>query len=348
MKTGIIGCGTISTIYAENARDFDHIQIVACADMNMHSAEDLCMRTGVGTAVSVEDLLDDPEIGLVINLTPPAVHAVLSKRILQAGKHLYSEKPLALDTDSARELIDIADASSLAVGCAPDTFLGSSIQKAKRIIGSGGIGTPVAFTAAMTTPGHERWHPNPDFYYQSGGGPLWDMGPYYLSALIACLGPVAAVTATTITSAARRVIATGPRAGEVLAVEVPTTIEAVLTFCNGVIGTLLMSFDIHQTHLPPIEIYGTGGSLKFPDPNFFGGVLQLYTKETGVWSSIPAEGRYTDNNRGLGIELMCAHLETGAAYTNTGRWACHIVAVIEGIFRSSETHQRCMIEAEQG
>lgn len=344
MKVGIIGCGNISTVYVQNFMNFDHIQLLQCADINQGASEKLCKLTETGQSVSIEELLENPEIELVVNLTPPVVHAEVSRRILESSKHLYSEKPFALDTASAKMLLDLAKERSLAIGCAPDTFLGFSVQHAKALIDDGAIGTPLAFTASMTTAGHERWHPNPDFYYKQGGGPLWDMGPYYLSALVECLGKVAVVQAIERTSDIERVIKTGERAGQSVSVETPTTIHTMLSTARGVVGYMLMSFDIAATNLPHIEIYGTEGTLQLPDPNFFGGVLKLYSKRTEQWKTIDPRGLYIGNNRGLGIEQMCAHLEEGTSYTNDGQFAYHIVEILENIFRSAQSHAPCKIE----
>lgn len=341
MNIGIIGCGTISTIYCENSRRFDHYDILKCADSNRSASERLCSTTGVGVAATVEELLEDQTIELVVNLTPPLAHAAISKRILEHGKHLYSEKPLALSLKEAQELSALASETGLSIGCAPDTFLGGGIQKARELLAMGAIGSIHHVSAAMTTPGHEAWHPNPDFYYTTGGGPLWDMGPYYLSALMACFGAIESVEAIASPNTIDRIIATGNRAGELLEVSIPTTIHTLLRFTQGMTATMLMSFDITQTHLPHIEVYGTEGTLTLPDPNFFGGSLQLYTKERPQWVSIPAEGDYINNDRGLGIERMCQHLEDGGGYVNNGQWATHIVDCIETIFRSTAEQRRC-------
>jgi len=337
MRVGVIGCGSISSTYLENSKRFEEFEIVGCADKDMNSAITRCDETKIGNAVHIEELLADETIDLVINLTPPSAHVKVSTMILEAGKHLYSEKPIALTSEEGQKLIQLAEWKRLKIGCAPDTFLGAACQTAKKIIESGKIGEPTSFIASMTCPGHERWHPNPEFYYKKGGGPLFDMGPYYLSALVELLGNITHVCAVAKKGSEKRIIKTGPRAGTSINVEVATHVQTLLTCNQKIFGTMLMSFDVWNTHLPHIEIYGTHGTLKLPDPNFFGGPLELYVSGREEWEVVDPVGIYQDNNRGVGIADMCKGIKNETSYKADAHRALHIVRVMESILESSKS-----------
>ncbi|HEU5369624.1 MAG TPA: Gfo/Idh/MocA family oxidoreductase, partial [Ktedonobacterales bacterium] len=271
VKVGVIGCGTISGIYLETIKHLKILEAVACADLFLERAQARAAEFEVPGACSVEALLTDPEVELIINLTVPAAHAEVALAALQAGKHVYNEKPLAISREDARRMLDLAQERGLLVGNAPDTFLGGGLQTCRKLLDDGWIGEPVAAFAAMTGHGPERWHPDPAFFYQRGAGPMLDMGPYYLTALVALLGPIRRVTGSARITFPERTIASAARYGQTINVETPTHIAGVLDFASGVIGTIITSFDVWSSRLPRIEIYGTRGSLGVPDPNTFGG-----------------------------------------------------------------------------
>src|ERR671911_1168956 len=237
VKVGVIGCGKISGIYLENGATFDDIEIVACSDLVLERAEEQAKAYGVPKACSPEELLDDEEVEIVLNLTVPAVHAEVSLAALQAGKHVYTEKPLAVELKDGRKMLDVADEKGLLIGCAPDTFLGGGLQTCRKLLDEGAIGDPVALTAIMMTHGPEDWHPNPDFFYQPGAGPMFDMGPYYLTALATLVGPIRRVTGSARITFPERLITSQPLAGTSITVNTPTHVAGVVDFESGVVGT---------------------------------------------------------------------------------------------------------------
>jgi predicted dehydrogenase len=262
-RIGLVGCGAISNAYFKGLAPFsDLAQITACADLDLDRAAQKAAEHGVGKSYAVEDFLADPEIDAVLNLTIPAAHAELNLRALKAGKHAYCEKPFSLTYKEGLKVLNESKKRGLLVGCAPDTVLGGGIQTCRKLIDDGAIGRPIAFTANMLCHGHENWHPNPEFYYQTGGGPLFDMGPYYLTSLVMMLGPVKSVTALAKTTFAERLITSEPLRGKKIEVKTPTHLCGGLEFEQGAIGTVTMSFDVWTTHLPLLEIYGSEGSLQ--------------------------------------------------------------------------------------
>jgi predicted dehydrogenase len=256
-KIGIIGCGKISGIYLEAGKHFNNLEVVACADIDMARAKSQAEHYHIAKACSVEELLADPTISIVVNLTIPKVHASVGVASIKAGKSVYSEKPLAVTRAEAKELLELAKARGLRVGCAPDTFLGGGLQTCRKLIDEGAIGEPVAVSAAMLSHGHETWHPDPEFYYQPGGGPMFDMGPYYLTALISLLGPIKRVAGSTRITFPERLITSQPKHGQKITVNTPTHIAGTMDFASGVIGTIVTSFDIWGSNVPLMEIYGT-------------------------------------------------------------------------------------------
>ena len=267
IKVGIIGCGNISKIYCESPTKFPNIEIVACADIDLERARARADAHGIAKALSVDDLLADSDVQIVVNLTVPAVHAAVSKRILEAGKHVYSEKPLATNREDAIELLALAKSKGLRVGCAPDTFLGAGLQTCRKIIDDGLIGEPVGAAGWMLSHGPEGWHPDPEFFYQPGAGPMFDMGPYYLTTLTSLLGPVQRVTGSARVSFPERIIGSAAKRGQKIKVNTATHIAGVMDFTAGAVGTLTTSFDVHATNAQHIEIYGSEGTLIVPDPN---------------------------------------------------------------------------------
>ena len=274
LGVGIIGCGNISWAYLTLAKQFKHIEVKAVADMNMAVAEARAKEFGV-KAQSVKDLLKNDDIQIIVNLTVPAVHYKVSKQILDAGKHVYSEKPLTLSYKDALALQKYAAKKKLRVCSAPDTFLGSSHQLARKAIDDGKIGKVVSGTCHFMGPGMEMWHPNPDFFFLPGGGPMLDMGPYYISNLVNLIGPVKRVSALANTGRKTRTLRNGPRNGEVLKVKTPTTYHALLEFAQGACITVSLSWDVWAHKHQNMEIYGQTGAMFVPDPNFFGGDVMV-------------------------------------------------------------------------
>ncbi|GAB3596336.1 Gfo/Idh/MocA family protein [Microbacterium tumbae] len=301
LRVGIIGCGNIIAQYLDTFARVDGVALVAVADLVPERAAEVASRTPGVRALGIDELLADPAVQLVVNLTIPAAHAEVALAAIAAGKEVYTEKPLTADAASAAAVIDAASAAGLWVGCAPDTVLGTGIQTARKAVDDGLIGRPLSATATMMTPGHERWHPNPDFYYLPGGGPLLDMGPYYVSALIQLLGPVASVVGAASRTRAERVIGSGPRAGERIPVETPTHISGVLAHVSGAMSTIVMSFDAVATKASSIEVHGEAGSLSVPDPNRFDGRVQLHALGGDGWSALPVSAGYGGAGRGVGI-----------------------------------------------
>ncbi len=281
LGVGIIGCGNISTTYFSLAPLFKGLKIVACADLNMAAAEGRAAEYGV-KAQTIEDLLANDEVDVVVNLTIPDAHFPVSKAILLSGKHVYSEKPLVLTLEQGEELRRIAKEKNLSVGCAPDTFLGGAHQLARKYIDEGGIGRVTSGACYVMSPGMEMWHPNPDFFFLPGGGPILDLGPYYIANLINLIGPVKRVGAMTSMASPTRTITSEPRNGETIPVRTPTTIQAILEFVNGATVTLTASWDVWSHRHANMELYGTEGSLYVPDPNFFGGLVEASGKDKDI------------------------------------------------------------------
>jgi predicted dehydrogenase len=344
VRVGLIGCGYISDVYLRNAPRFPPFTIVACADAVRERADARGRDYGI-PARGVDVLLADPAIELVLDLTTPGAHAVIAEAALVAGKSVYNEKPLALALADGKRLVETARARDLRLGAAPDTFLGGGLQTCRQLLDDGAIGEPVAATAFMLGHGHERWHPNPDFYYQAGGGPLFDMGPYYLTALIALLGPVRRVTGTARATFPERIVRSQPRAGERIPVEVPTHLAAVLDFANGAIATLVTSFDVWASAAPRLEIYGSRGSLSLPDPNTFGGPVRISGDHSASWCEIPIIRPYTDNSRGLGLAEMAAAMRLGRPHRASGELAYHVLEIMHAVETASREGRHVAIES---
>lgn len=332
---GVIGCGVISDIYLRRIGDFPQLRLVAVADMRAEAAEARAAQYGC-PALTPSALLDRDDVDIVLNLTIPAAHADVSLAALAAGKHVYSEKPVTATTADAARVLDAAEAAGLRVGCAPDTFLGGAHQTAREAVDAGLIGRPTSGTATMMVGGHERWHPNPDFYYaRAGGGPLMDMGPYYITAMVNLLGPVARVTAFAGAARTERTIATGPRAGRTVPVETPTHIAGVMEFASGALIQIVTSFDVAAHGHAPLELYGTAGSLTIPDPNRFDGTVRLF-RTGGQWEDLPTTfGHGDDNWRGLGLADMAGAILENRPHRASGTLARHVLTVIEALLTSA-------------
>jgi predicted dehydrogenase len=326
VKVGVIGCGDISRAYLENARTFHILDVVACADLYLERAQERAQEFHIPRACTVAELLADPEIELVINLTIPAAHAEIGLAALEAGKCVYNEKPLAIVRKDAQRMLGKAADKHLLVGCAPDTFLGGGLQTCRKVIDDGEIGEPIAASAFMLSHGHENWHPDPAFYYRIGGGPMFDMGPYYLTALIALMGPIRRVTGSTKITFPTRTITSEPHAGDEIEVTTPTHITGIMDFASGAIGTISTSFDVWSTTLPPIEIYGTQGTLLLPDPNTFGGPVRMRKAGEHTWRDVPLTHGYTKNSRGIGAADMAYALRSGRPHHRAnGELAYHVL-----------------------
>jgi len=345
MKVGVIGCGNISPIYLQAGRVFETIDIVACADIDMERARARAAEFGVPKVLTPEELLADPEVEIVLNLTVPKAHAEINLKAIESGKHIYTEKPLATNREDGRKTVHAARAKGVRVGSAPDTFLGGGIQTCRKLIDDGWIGEPVGATAFMTCHGHESWHPSPEFYYEVGGGPMFDMGPYYLTALVNLIGPVRQVSGMARITFPERLITSQPKFGKVVKVETPTHIAGTMEFANGAIGTVVMSFDVWAAQLPRIEIYGTEGTLSVPDPNTFGGPVRLYRPGNRDWMEIPLTHGYTENSRGLGVADMAAAIQTGRPHRASGDLAYHVLDVMQAFLDAAEAGRTISIES---
>jgi predicted dehydrogenase len=344
IRVGIVGAGYISAAYLRAAKDFREISMVSCADVLRTNAETRAKEFGL-RAQNVDELFEDKSIDLVLNLTTPQSHVPISLQALKIGKHVYSEKPLGLSTVETRQLLEAAHQNNVRLGCAPDTFLGGGQQTARKLIDDGAIGQPLGGTAFVLTPGPESWHPNPQFYYQTGGGPVFDMGPYYLTALINLLGPITRVTSIARRSFVERIFGAGPKKGEKFAVEIPTHFNALLEFEQGAIISFHASFDVQgHSHLP-IEIYGTEGSLQIPDPNFFGGRVRLLRRGAS-WTEMPLTHGYNDRNyRILGVAEMAAAVRTNRPHRASDQIAFHTVEVMEAIVTGGSSGQPVLINS---
>ncbi len=340
---GIIGTGNISDAYLKAAPQFGALKIVACADLNMAAAEAKAATYGI-LALSVDALLADPRIGIVLNLTTPQHHVAVGLRAIAAGKHVYSEKPLAVAMAEAGRLVAAARTAGLRVGCAPDTFLGGVHQTARAALDQGVIGDVVAGSCFMMVPGHELWHPNPDFYYQPGGGPMLDMGPYYLTCLVNMLGPVRSVTGAAQAAYASRTVGSGLRAGDSFAVTVPTHISGLLAFESGAAVTITTSFDVWKHQHNHIELYGRAGSMVVADPNQFQGEI-LVSEKRGDWAAVPQVHRYGDGNyRILGLADMASALQCGRPHRASLELSLHVLEIMEGIVTSATAGARTLMQ----
>ena len=345
VKVGVVGCGVISSTYLKNMTQAEGLEVAACADMLVDRAQARAAEFGVPWAGTVEDMLADPSIAIVVNLTIPAAHYAVAQAALSAGKSVYNEKPLALTREEGQALVRLAREKGVLLGGAPDTFLGAGLQTCRAVIDAGEIGRPVAATAFMLNHGHESWHPDPAFYYQPGGGPLFDMGPYYLTALVSLLGPVRRVAASAQTTFAERTITSKAKRGETIQVNTPTHIAATLDFAAGAVGTLITSFDVWAHTLPRIEIYGTEGSLSVPDPNNFGGEVKVRRMGESEWRDVPlVEGR-TDNARGLGVADMADAWRTGQMPRAGGDLTFHVLDIMQACLESSASGRHIHLDS---
>jgi predicted dehydrogenase len=327
---GIIGCGNISSAYLSAAKHFPILNIKALADIDPEAAQSRGREFGI-PAAGIQNLLDDPEIEIVINLTVPQAHVEVGLKAVAAGKHVHSEKPLGVSVAEASRLVEAAKAKGVRLGCAPDTFLGGAQQTCRKLIDERAIGDVISGTAFFMCPGHEKWHPNPAFYYAAGGGPVLDMAPYYLTSLVNLLGPIARVTAMSSQLQQERTIESEPLKGKKIPVQVPTHVAGLLEFDSGTIVTMVMSFDVVRHAHRPIELYGSTGSLSVPDPDKFGDTIEL-TDKSGKWSPVATVFPYADGNyRILGAADMALAIRTGQPHRASGELAFHVLEVMEAL-----------------
>jgi predicted dehydrogenase len=353
---GIIGCGNISHSYLKGAARSEQVRVKCVADVRMEAAQEKAAEYGV-EAVTVDRLLADPDIQIVINLTVPLAHAPVSMQVVEAGKHVYSEKPLVTRHAEGEALLLAAAAKGVRVGCAPDTFLGAAHQACRHAIDAGRIGRPVAGGAFFASHGMEHWHPNPEFFFKRGGGPMHDIGPYYVTQLVNLLGPVVRVAAQATMGYTSRTVGSEPLKGSVINVEVPTTINGVLFFANGASVTITTSWDVWKHRRVPFEIYGSEGSMVVPDPNFFGGE-PMVTERDGEWVPLDISAhpfgipnRYTSSGahvadyRIIGLLDMAVGVRNNRPHRASGVLAMHVLEVLDAFERSSTEGRHVMIES---
>jgi predicted dehydrogenase len=335
LRVGIVGAGKISGQYSATLAGLSQVAVTAVADLDPGRARLLADRHPAARVVGLPDLYAAPDVDVVLNLTTPNQHAAVALAAIAAGKHVYGEKPLAATGTDGVAVIEAAASAGVRVACAPDTVLGTGVQTARVAVDAGELGTVHAATAFMTVPGHERWHPDPEFYYQQGGGPLFDMGPYYLTSLVQLLGPVRRVVGMSSRPRSERTIGDGPRAGTTFPVDIDTHVSAVLEHESGALTTLMMSFDIWATHLPSIELYGSGGSLSVPDPNYFAGDVRLLTAGSDAWTVLPPSAGYAGAGRGVGLLDLGEALAEDRPHRTGADVALHVLDVMESIQTSA-------------
>jgi predicted dehydrogenase len=338
-RIGIVGAGKISEIYLTNLTGMfgKRVQLGAITDVVEERAAEAACKYGIRHIKTVAELVKDPEIDIVLNITPPLLHYDVAMAAVNAGKHVFGEKPLCVKREQAPVLLKAAAAKGLRVGNAPDTFLGAGIQTCCKLIDDGWIGRPIAAAAFMMSHGPEHWHPAPEFFYKTGGGPMLDMGPYYLTALVTLLGPVSRVSGSAQMGFKTRTITSEPFCGKEISVETPTHIAGVLDFANGAVGTIITSFDVWAHDMPFIEIYGTEGTLSVPDPNYFLGSVKIRRYRAEEWQEIPLlfkdadPSAAGDNWRGIGITDMAEAITEGRPHRASGELAYHVLEIMCGI-----------------
>jgi predicted dehydrogenase len=348
VNVGVLGCGHVADQYLRNCARFDSLRLVACADVDLERAQRKAAEHAVPHACLPQELIDDPEVDLVVNLTPPQAHAEVSVAAIRGGKHVWSEKPLAASLDAAREVLAAAKGAGVRVGCAPDTFLGGGLQTSIKLVDDGWIGEPVAAAALVSEHGYEHFHPDVESFYRRGGGPALDLGPYYITALVAMLGPVARLTAFARATFPERIVPCGPRAGQPIPVEVPTHVTGSLEFRSGALASVLTSWDIWATHLPFLELYGTDGSLSAGNPDLFDAapLVRRGGHHEVPWTEMPLI-HSGDVGRGIGIADMAEAIGADRSPRASGELAFHVLEVLCGLERSAregrhvDVHSRC-------
>jgi predicted dehydrogenase len=340
-RIGIIGCGNISPVYAKTLSEIPWIEIAAFADGIPERADNFAQRYG-GVAVELTDMLGDDSIDAVVNLTPAHAHTSVSRVCLEAGKPVFSEKPLGTDFDEGRALVELADQKGLRLGCAPDTFLGVGLQAARAAIDRGLIGEPIAANGFMLGFGPEWWHPNPESFYVPGAGPLFDMGPYYLTTLVHLLGPARSISGSAKIGIAERVIHAKGRVGDVVQATTPTHVSSMIDFVGGASATLVTSFDVKATRFRNIEVYGTEGTLSLPDPNTFGGPLKVRNILSDDWRELPLPVANIPQQRGIGLADMLSATVADRPHRASAELALHVLELMSATLRSSD--EGCRID----
>jgi predicted dehydrogenase len=340
VKIGIIGCGNISSAYLRTAGNFPILDCVAVADLDVDRARAKAEEFGVPKGCTVDELLADPSIEIVVNLTVPQAHHSVSMAVIKAGKHVYNEKPLAVTIAEAREMLDAAKAAGVRIGCAPGTFLGAGLQTCRKLIDDGAIGRPVASTAFMLCHGHESWHPSPEFYYKAGGGPLFDMGPYYLTALISLLGGIKRVSGGAAITEPERTITSQPKNGQKIAVETPDHVAGSIEFASGAIGTIVTSFAIWHAGYPNLQIFGTEGTLTVPDPNSLNGPVFIQKAHEGERIEVPLTHAHGERDKwGIGVVEMAYAIRAGRPHRASGDLAFAVLSAMHGILDAAKDGQ---------
>jgi len=344
LRVGVVGCGVIAARYIADSSAFEHWRPVACADLDADASRALAAKHGL-RSLGVDELIADAEVDLVLNLTPPMAHAAVVAAALDAGKHVYTEKPLAPTVSEARELVEEAERRGLRLGCAPDTFLSSPYETGRQLIADGAIGAPVGAAATMLAGGPESWHPNADMFYRAGGGPLLDIAPYYLTALVSLLGPIQSVAAFAETPTPLRTLGAGARAGDVIEVEVPTHAAAVVRMRNGALATLAVSFETRGQYVSGLVVYGTEGLLTLPDANAFTGDVAV-TGPGGEVETVAYRSRGEQETRGIGIEELAVALPEGRPHRANAELALHVLEAAEAAIVSAK--ERRFVELDGG
>jgi predicted dehydrogenase len=344
LKVGVVGAGKISGQYSEMIARLPQLTVTAVTDLDAARAQQLADAHPGARVLPLPELYAAEDVDVVLNLTTPAGHAPIALAAIAAGKHVYGEKPLATNTAEGRAIVDAAARAGVRAACAPDTVLGTGVQTARASLESGAIGTAHAATAFMTAAGHERWHPDPEFYYQPGGGPLLDMGPYYLTSLVHLLGPIRRVVGMSSRSRPERTIGSGPRAGTVFPVSVDTHLTGILEHESGALTTMLMSFDIWAAQLPRIEVYGSTGSLSVPDPNYFAGDVKLFQAGQDEWATLAPNAGYAEAGRGVGLLELAESLGEGRPHRAGAEVALHVLDVMESMEKSASTGTSITVE----
>ena len=358
-RIGIVGCGKISGIYLKNLTGMfgKRVTVTAVTDLVEERAAAAAKEYNLRHIKKLVDLVQDPEVDIVLNITQPQNHYEVAMQAVNNGKHVYDEKPFCAKREEAAKVLKAAKAKNVRAGGAPDTFLGPGIQTCRKVIDEGWIGKPVAASAFMLCHGHEHWHPDPEFYYKTGGGPMFDMGPYYLTALVNLLGPVTRVSGSAQKGQAERLITSEPLNGKVIKVDVPTHVTGTLDFASGAVGVIVTSFDVFNHSMPCIEIYGTEGTLQVPDPNYFRGEIKLRRFREDAWSVIPLvlpkpdnpkdkdDWQYLNNLRGIGITDMAEAIVEGRPHRASGELTSHVLDIMHGIHDASASGKYCELKS---
>jgi predicted dehydrogenase len=345
VKVGIVGCGNISKAYILTAQSFPILDVIAVADLDVERARATAKEYKIPKACTTKELVANPDVEIVLNLTVPKAHEEVALAAIAAGKHVFNEKPLGVTLEEGRMILAAAKKKKVRIGCAPGTFLGGGLQTCRKLIDDGAIGQPLAVTAFMMCPGHERWHPSPEFYYEVGGGPMLDMGPYYLTALTQLLGPIKRVAGAAEILRPERTITSEPKKGKKIKVETPDHVTGVVTFANGAVLTIVTSFCVWHARLPRIEVYGTEGTLAVPDPNSLRGPVAIRMSNEGDWRDVPlTHGHFDGHKWGIGVADMAYAIRSGRSHRATGENACHVLEAMHAFLNSSRDGKYATIE----